>query len=148
MGQAPSRDTEGRAPFSGRSGRFLCDVLSLPDPALPPDVRLRRAFDLVNLVDRWPGKAGKGDAFPMAEGRAAARAVLAVAPHDRLVLCGANVARCFGVRPDLLASGIVGGKVFLVLPHPSGVNRWWNAPGSRELAARALWDLRSTASAG
>lgn len=134
VGQAPSRDTDGHAPFTGRSGRRLAGLLGVD--ALHDHVLV------LNLVERWPGKAGKGDAFPMAEARETAGAVLALPDEPepwRLVLCGANVARAFGlrdVRP--LDVVVVGAKELLMLPHPSGINRWWNGDGHEQAASAVL----------
>lgn len=123
VGQAPSEDTDGRPPFTGRSGARLADLLGIPHAALP------RYVDLVNLIDRWPGKTkrGKGDQFPMGEARAAATMLLSVTPHDRIVACGVRVADALGL-PDIrpLETRTIGARLFLMLPHPSGVNLWWN----------------------
>lgn len=132
VGQAPSRDTDGRQPFSGRSGANLASLLGVTQRDLA------RTVDLVNLLPRWPGKAGKGDAFPAAEARAAAAMLAAVAPHDRVVLCGAAVVRAFGLRIDPLERVTRSGRVLLHLPHPSGVNRWWNDEANMAAATTAL----------
>lgn len=66
VGQAPSRDTDGSAPFSGRSGRRL-ELLAGIEPGELPS-----KFALANVLQRWPGSAvGKGDLFPAAEARKA-----------------------------------------------------------------------------
>lgn len=131
VGQAPSADTDGRAPFSGRSGRRLASLLG--EHPWPLSVLL----DVVNLVDRWPGSDSPA-AYPRAEARAAARAILAVTPHDRLVLCGRLVAEAFDVRADLLTVVRLGSRAALVFPHPSGRSRWWNDADRTERAARAI----------
>jgi hypothetical protein len=60
VGQAPSRSSEGRPAFDGRSGRRIAELMGTPALALPA----------VNLIEEWPGPgAGKGDAFPMHRAR-------------------------------------------------------------------------------
>lgn len=134
VGQAPSRDTDGQAPFTGRSGARLADLLGIPHPALP------RYVDLVNLIDRWPGKRGKGDRFPIGEARAAAAMLLSVTPHDRIVVCGGRVAEALGLPVDIrpLETHTRGPRLFLMLPHPSGVNLWWNDPDHVAAATERL----------
>jgi hypothetical protein len=97
----------------------------------------------VNLLGEFPGKAAKGDLFPMAEGRAAARMVEAFAPHDRLVLLGGNVCRAFGLRLAPLERTVRRGRLWLHVPHPSGVNRWWNDPENERAAEAALRSVLS-----
>ena len=142
VGQAPSKDTDGRPPFSGRSGKRLAELLGVPHECLG------ELFDLANLVPTFPGKQGKGDAFPMDVARAnAAR----LNPWGRpfVLLVGKQVAQACGFKHasyfDLLFMNNV--STFIV-PHPSGVNRWWNDPANREKAEafmRALPALRTAA---
>jgi uracil-DNA glycosylase len=146
VGEAPSRDTEGLPPFSGRSGARLAELLG-EDPA--------EAFALENLLRRWPGPAGsgKGSAFPLGPARKGARRLLRAYRGRRFILAGWRVASAFGVRPcghwprelewcgdwahSLDGSGAGAGS-FAVLPHPSGVNLWWNDPANVERARRFL----------
>ena len=132
VGQAPSRATDGRPPFSGRTGANLASLLGVPHR------ELLRLVDVVNLLPRWPGKAGRGDRFPIAEARAAAAMLLAVAPHDRIVAVGANVARALDIDGEGLRTVSNGRRAFLVVPHPSGLNRWFNEPENVAEASRAL----------
>jgi len=59
VGEAPSKGKDGCRPFSGRSGRFLERLIGIDRETLG------RHFDLENLVDRWPGQAGKGSRSPV-----------------------------------------------------------------------------------
>ena len=63
IGQAPSRMSDPAEPLSGPCGGRLADLcgLSLPD--------FLARFDRVNLIDRFPGKAAKGDLFPVDRAR-------------------------------------------------------------------------------
>lgn len=103
-----------------------------------------------NVLAEYPGPAGaggrggKGDRFPMREAR---RAVEAFDPEGAtyVVLLGALVAEAFGVvaRPfePLLFYGFSGSPCGAVLPHPSGVSRWWNDPVNELRAARFLREV-------
>lgn len=188
VGQAPSRDTCGGPPFSGRSGRRLADLAGVEHS------RLGEVFALVNLLDRWPGKNGRGDAFPMSEARAAA-ARLDLSKHDVVVLVGRNVARACGLKDagyfkhHEVAAPLADGKgqyvdqvgeqwigfpaptipaqvqgkmgkglgagcatfkavTVFVIPHPSGVNRWWNDAANEQKARRFMEELRHAAAQG
>ena len=99
------------------------------------------AFDLVNLLDRWPGKKGKGDAFPLDEARASARR-LNLWGKPLVILVGRNVARAFGANSVAYLEGFLLGYVnAVVIPHPSGLNRWWNDPANTERARRFMRSL-------
>lgn len=171
VGQAPSRKA---GQFRGRSGRRLAALLGVEHE------KLEVLFDVVNLIPHFPGKDGKGDAFPMNEARDAAKD-LDVWNRPFVLLVGKQVARACGVarpryfellvfqrafavgkgtfkgqtgnqspaRPSPTIPAQQQGKMNLgegagclsienvpafCIPHPSGVNRWWNDPENRERA--------------
>lgn len=135
VGQAPSRDGHGVAtPFSGASGRRLASLMGVPH------AELATRFRLANLLDRWPGARGAGDAFPLAEARAGWRRIADAGLPPRTVLIGFAVARACGygdAAPLTWLPGPDGGLV-AVVPHPSGLSRWWNDPAGRAAAAAFL----------
>ena len=94
--------------------------------------------DRFNLNPRWTGKAGKGDRFDAVAGRRRA-ARIALMPFTHLVLLGKAVAGCFGFEAEFLETIERGGKRYLIFPHPSGINRWWN---ERDNVGRARHALR------
>src|SRR4029434_9336717 len=58
---------------------------------------------------------------------------------ERIVLLGKNVARCFGFGDvPFLAEISIYGRRFLIFPHPSGVNRWWNERRNERRARQLL----------
>jgi hypothetical protein len=58
---------------------------------------------------------------------------------ERIVLLGKNVARCFGFRDlPFLAEISIYGRRFLIFPHPSGTNRWWNERQNERRARQLL----------
>jgi hypothetical protein len=93
-----------------------------------PRAALPQHLDWVNLLDTFPGKARHGDAFPRARARERAR-MFPLAPVT--VLLGRHVARAFGLESPYLAWQEVRGCRVAVLPHPSGVNQWWNTAAHR-----------------
>lgn len=137
IGQAPNGTGDPGKPCTGRFMNRLLEVSGVSK------LRYLRVFERVNLVPEFPGKNGKGDAFPMAEARRRA-AEMSVAGRT-VVLCGRKVADSFGVGAPLLGRAERGGAVFYVLPHPSGRNRWWNDPENRRRAGRLIRDLAEEA---
>jgi len=102
--------------------------------------------DRYNVLDRWPGRDGKGDAFPK---RDAALGILRLAPliHSRrVVLLGKRAAGAFKFSDEYLRWDrrriVIGFRQVhfegAIFPHPSGINRWWNVPGNEKRAARFL----------
>jgi hypothetical protein len=93
----------------------------------------------VNLIKRWPGPSAsrnKGDAFPLERAaRAAARLELGDGP---VILLGKGVAGAFGARADFFEWFELRGRRAVVIPHPSGVSRWWNEPANRRRASRFI----------
>ena len=127
VGEAPSMRTS--RPFAGRSGDRLAELFGYESRAALAD-----SWRLVNLLGYWPGPetTGNGSAFPAAEARAAAARIRLA---DGSLLCGRRVAAAFGlVNAPYFAWRDVDGRRVAVVPHPSGVSRWWNDP---ENVARA-----------
>jgi uracil-DNA glycosylase len=136
IGQAPGPNTDPALPLSGRCGDRLADLAGLT-----PD-NFRLMFELTNLLPTFPGKAGKGDLFPIDEARVAALRMLVSGRLGArpVVLLGANVERAFALAPDVPVLRWRPRLAVLVAtcPHPSGVSRWWNDPAN-ERAARRFW---------
>lgn len=134
VGQAPSQTSDPAEPLSGRSGVRLAEFAGLTLPEF-----LAR-FERRNLVDEWPGKAGKGDRPPGTEDSARAAEALSPLLRGRLtVLLGDHVARAFRFDPGtrLIWHWRRGGWL-AVSPHPSGVSRWLNDPVNADYY-RSFW---------
>lgn len=130
IGQAPSRRARD---FQGKSGARLAALAGIPHD------QLARRFRVRNLLAQYPGRAsGKGDNFPLAQARAAAKQVTL---RGSVVLVGANVARAFGIRSKPFTWSRVGSARVAVIPHPSGLNLFWNRPVNVRRAARFLRSL-------
>jgi hypothetical protein len=98
---------------AGCSGERFCNlILGMTTGAY------LKAFDRVNLVT--------GPRWSLPAAREAAARLRADCPGRRMVLLGVKVAQAFGIQSESFR--IV--KNFLLLPHPSGLNRVWSEPGS------------------
>jgi hypothetical protein len=105
-------------------------------------------FELRNVFDRWPGAFdGKGDRFPMARARERAQVLREALRGRRVVFVGKAVAKAFGVSGDVLCWRRAGhlGFEFSVVPHPSGINTWWNDEDNRRAASHFFRGLAETA---
>ncbi len=137
VAQAPSSGSDPKEPLSGASGRRLALLCGVDHAAF------LAAFERRNLIDHYPGKLGKGDAFDKVAARFAACNLTARLGQRRTVLLGGNVARAFHFdHPVLTWVDEVGDDALVALcPHPSGVNRWWNDPRNVRRARRFWRDL-------
>jgi uracil-DNA glycosylase len=133
IGQAPGPETDPWLPLSGRSGARLARLCRIDlDEFLA-------AFDRVNLIGRFPGKAGKGDGFPLQIARRRALALSRGFGGRTVVLLGGNVSAAFCVAPAPLLRwrrGALGAARLAIAPHPSGISRWWNEPENVRAATR------------
>lgn len=131
IGQAPSRHSI--EPFGGRSGDRLAALSGMAPLAF------RQTYERLNLLTSYPGKVGKGDAFPRAVARLRAADMVLKLLDRRVVLVGAGVAAAFRVDDLPILTWVrVYNADFAICPHPSGINRWWNDPDNAA-AARAFW---------
>lgn len=138
IGQAPGPATDPGRPLSGRCGARLADLCGLELESF-----LNR-FERVNLIETFPGKAGKGDAFPIEQARLGAVRLMTSGRLfcRRTVFLGGNVWRAFGWPGEIAKVPLfkwAGGMQPMMMafaPHPSGVSRWWNDPANEERARR------------
>lgn len=143
IGQAPARGNDGKPPFAGLSGRRLARLAGVGDTG---DV-LPRYFELRNLISKYPGKAGtgKGDMFDVAAAKLQASLLLEELKHMKprqVLLMGRGVAAAFHQqRREYLRPWDWVGHRFVIFPHPSGVNRWYNDPVNEGAAGSYLRDL-------
>ena len=144
VGQAPSRESDGHPPFTGRCGKFLAELLGTTQEQMLLD------HDFINVLDRFPGKGPGGDKFPMIEAKAQASRKLDQLRGRRVVMLGHNVSRAFGgerftylstydVRnPENFADRVC---LATVVPHPSGRNRFFNREENRMIVAKLLREM-------
>lgn len=126
VGQAPSRTSAGNPAFSGKSGPRLAEMLGVEHRDL------WKLFEVVNVLDFYPGPdAWGGDVFPLEAAKTRAAAMKSSFRGRRVVYVGKNVARAFGASVGYFEWGEEmldqDSFRFCVIPHPSGVSRFWNA---------------------
>lgn len=124
--------------MTGRCGDRLADLFGVSK------FRYVRRFDRINLSDQFPGKAGKGDEIG---GRVRAMDItiqLALFPRPFAILLGNHVARAFGKEDRIFRGFSLHGTPAWVLPHPSGINLWWNDPRNVARARRFCRRLATT----
>lgn len=129
IGQSPSKYTQDRdgqdvepPAFSGLSGNRLAAIMGVELGDF-----LNRV-EAINVFDRFPGRfSDKGDVFPMGEANQRAALLLPRLIGRTAILAGRNVASAFGIDLSPLEVTISGGTRWALLPHPSGINQWWNS---------------------
>jgi hypothetical protein len=132
VGQAPSRRGDPRKPLAGPNGQKIARLAGMSYDEL---IACRRK----HLNTHYKGKRSKGEAFDRANGNVNAADILMDWRVERIVLLGKNVARCFGFRDlPFLAEIHIYGRRFLIFPHPSGTNRWWNERRNERRARQLL----------
>lgn len=132
VGEAPSRSTErfGGHALTGETGRRLAEWSGLSAAAF------RAAADCRNVYPTLPSRWVHVRAAELAR-------VLWNAPETQraplVVLLGSRVARAFGfVHAVHFEVYQTGGPAVAVMPHPSGLNRFWNDPANVALAEAFL----------
>ena len=132
VGPAPSRRGDPSKPLAGPNGQRIARLAGISHDELI-------AFRRRHLNTHYRGKPGKGHAFDHARGHVNAADILLDWRVERIVLLGKNVARCFGLRDlPFLAEIRIYGRRFLICPHPSGTNRWWNERRNERRARQIL----------
>lgn len=121
LGQAPGRLGDPKKPVRG-SARALEIKCGLPCGYV------KHTFDFFNVYHKYTGKNGKGDAFPKYLPKAR-RYELAkmMLKHSYSIILGKTAASPLLGTIDYfhVLQHPTYGRV-VVIPHPSGVNRWWN----------------------
>jgi len=102
-------------------------------------------MEIVKVLDYWPGRSGKGSAFPRQEARERAQVIWDEHPlKRRFLFIGIRTAQSFRIwAPDIAEWFDHRGRRVAVLPHPSGVNTiWWNQPENREMVREFMGTVR------
>lgn len=129
VGEAPNRSGEGkRANTTFTGGR----IAQLGGHDIPR----------TNLLREWPGVQGRGSLFPMELARPAAMRLWRRKPRRiAFVFVGRRVAQAFGWYGAYFEWGELRGRRVVTMPHPSGINHWWNDPHNTRTAARFIRSL-------
>ncbi len=130
IGQAPSRTSDPAEVLRGKSGEKLRTLLGVSVPKFARIVR-------VNLSTVYDGKDGKGDAFTPDPDLVLTALAIAHA-HDVALVLGKAAARALKLPKGIeyFIPTLRKRTTFYVVPHPSGINRWWNATANRKIAER------------
>jgi uracil-DNA glycosylase len=150
IGQAPGQVTDRKGyHFAGPAGRFLENWLE--QAGFPPGY-FRQHVYLTSLTRCFPGKSpsGNGDRPPSSAEIALCRQFLdreleLLQPKLVLLVGKMAIDAFLGRRPLVETIGRVydlDGRLFLPLPHASGVSRWLNDSANRALLDGALDELR------
>lgn len=114
---------------TGRSRGKLAALIGVPETTM---------MEHVVWINLWDYPGGRPDLYATAIERAAL-------PEDSIILLGREVAAQFaldGRAPLTLIERNGGiGPAILLLPHPSGLNRWYNDEGQESAARDALHRL-------
>lgn len=119
VGMEPSRRGDPETPLLGAIGRRLSHLLQITPEIFAAD------YSRINL-NRFP--------LPVFSQQEASRKVKSILrgrggpKFHKLVLCGQVVSECFQLAYQPLYVSSCNGKLCLIFPHPSGLNRWWNDP--------------------
>lgn len=128
IGQQPAGPSQPHEALTGISGRRLAKLVGIPYERFLLHPRM-------NVNARFPGaRNGRGDGFDIVEGKKRAEEIRDILREgDVAVLCGLRVAKVFGLgsyKPMTIC--VYRGVWYLMMPHPSGRNRYWNSKEHRE----------------
>ncbi len=136
IGEAP-----GRKGPRDMDAVFIHKAFGLDSDAREATALLRRSQHR-NLLNYWPGESGKGSYFPALVAKEKARKIRIPLHVHTLVLLGLRVATAFQMHlVPYFERRTYRDRLVYVVPHPSGVNRWWNDPDNRRQACRFLEEL-------
>lgn len=126
----PTEPTEPLAAssYSGERLRSLADLSS---------EEYERRADRANLL---PGSGQ--DEWDMMAARQRAAEFISLLQHRFVILLGRKVASAFGIFSQWFEETRSYSAEYYVMPHPSGMNRWWNTPRNMEQAREFMsWAL-------
>lgn len=135
IGEAPSKNEPLPKPLEGRIGRRLASFAGITF-----EQYLER-FDRINLLEVRQDTKEKGFTFNRETARVSAVALIPrIDRYENVILLGKRVRDAFGIIKEYFEphhwkhyeSGLYEGTTIYVVPHPSGVNRWFNDPANRE----------------
>jgi len=146
IGQAPNKTGDPGVPLEGRAGKKIAELFRISFEEYL--VRTHRT----NIFPRFQGKVGKGDRFPVDKAKKLVERLIVPKDVALVLLVGKNVASAFGIRDAdyfdrrfLWSSGndarVIEARI---VPHPSGINRWWNDDKNRRTASRRFKSIASS----
>lgn len=134
VGEAPSKNEDPPTPISGRIGKRLaaCAGLTLEE--------FLERFERVNLLQVRQDTKEKGFEFDLPAAIESGRLLVErIEPGRTVILLGKRVADAVGCAKDYFEPHrLRNGATLYVVPHPSGVNRWYNEPTNALRMARFM----------
>ena len=136
VGQAPSKRGSSDCPLEGAIGRKIASLARISFE------KYLEKTDRMNVFSCWPGKgkSGKGDAFCVREAKQHAAEKVHLLRNRCVIFVGKATAAAFCLQAEFLKWEVSRefACCFAVVPHLSGIVRWWNEPGNRLRAGRFL----------
>lgn len=134
LGQAPSASSDPDHAFAGNSGRFLAALCGLTH------AQFLALYARRNVCDEYHGKQerGNGDAV---FNRQLPEDLPGPAECPLVIAVGAVASAAIGIKKKPLRYfeiHFINGRAVVPVPHPSGVNRWWNEPANK-VRAGIFW---------
>ncbi len=127
IGEAPSRTGDPKKVIDGALGAKLAAFCGMNMQTF------RAEFARANVTDAWPGQAGKGSMF---DAEPSARLRRRLLKGRLVIMLGKRVARAFDMDPDyFIEQRTISGAGVYVVPHPSGINRFYNSAENRSRMA-------------
>lgn len=127
IGEAPSKNEYPPTPIAGRIGRRLADMAGLTFEDF------LEKFERVNLLAVRQDTAEKGFEFDLEYAKTSAMLLsMTLRLRPAVILLGRRVAKAFDLKDDYFAPLTINGAPAWIVPHPSGVSRWWNDPENEE----------------
>ena len=127
VGMNPAHQGDPDTPLEGRIGKRFAKLLQITPEQFAAD------FERVNL-NYLPLSS-----FDYEEAARRADSIIRNKEIRKVVVCGQRVCGCFWLPFLPLHTKIRGGrKAYFILPHPSGLNRWWNDPENVVRAGESL----------
>jgi hypothetical protein len=127
VGEAPSKNEHPPTPIEGRIGKRLAGYAGLTFE------EFLIHFDRTNLLSVRQDTKEKGFEFDAATARTNAYQLIITLERGRtVILLGKRVAMAFDVPVDYFAWRNINAfdGWLAVVPHPSGINRWFNDPAN------------------
>ena len=129
IGQAPSKTGDPSRPLATDKLAAMCGLTKK---------QYLGKFRRMNVFDAWPGKNGKGDVFPLASARVRAMRLVNKLTRKKIIFVGIKTAEAFGFKHAPLKWRRFNGGAASILPHPSGINRWYNDRSNVRQARRFM----------
>jgi hypothetical protein len=141
IGQAPSQHGDPTKPLTGRIGKKIARL------ARVSMFMYLRKTERYNLMGSWHGKKGKGDVFLVDEARTTARSFFGYLRNRHILFIGRAVANAFYAPGKKYCEWRYSKDWdchFAILPHLSGIVRWWNDPENTRQASIFLQNTFQT----